>query len=101
MEHMMGLTTAAGPFGERPQGRFDFDPPERVRYIEPCPRRVRAEKDGATVADSGEHDDLAWSYEEPRWDGERVRNRIAFFNERTDIEVDGVPQERPVTQFSR
>jgi uncharacterized protein (DUF427 family) len=48
----MGLTTGAGPFGERPQGRFDFEHPARVRYIEPCPRRVRAEKDGRMVVDS-------------------------------------------------
>jgi uncharacterized protein (DUF427 family) len=48
----MGLTTGAGPFGERPHGRFDFEHPARIRYVEPCPRRVRAEKDGATVVDS-------------------------------------------------
>lgn len=48
----MGLTTGAGPFGERPQGRFDFDPPARIRYVEDFRRRVRAEKDGATVIDS-------------------------------------------------
>jgi len=48
----MGLTTGAGPFGERPWGRFDFEPPTRIRYVEPFPRRVRAEKDGVTVADS-------------------------------------------------
>ena len=48
----MGLTTGAGPFGKRPQGRFDFEPPARVRYVEDFPRRVRAEKDGATVIDS-------------------------------------------------
>lgn len=33
-------------------------------------------------------------------DGERVRGRIAFFNERVDLEVDGVAQERPSTQWS-
>jgi uncharacterized protein (DUF427 family) len=48
----MGLTTGAGPFGERPHGRFDFQQPARIRYTEPCPRRVRGEKDGVTVADS-------------------------------------------------
>jgi uncharacterized protein (DUF427 family) len=48
----MGLTTGAGPFGERPHGRFDFDHPAEIWYVEPCPRRVRAEKDGVTVADS-------------------------------------------------
>lgn len=52
MLSMMGLTTGAGPFGERPQGRFDFEPPPRVRYVEPTAKHVRAEKDGRTVADS-------------------------------------------------
>jgi uncharacterized protein (DUF427 family) len=52
MLHMMGLTTGAGPFGERPWGRFDFEPPARIRFVEDFPRRVRAEKDGATVIDS-------------------------------------------------
>ena len=30
-----------------------------------------------------------------------IRDRLAFFNERVDIEVDGELQERPVTQWSR
>ena len=48
----MGLTTGFGPLGERPQGSFDFEHPAQVRYVEPYPRRVRAVKDGVTVADS-------------------------------------------------
>ena len=40
------------PFGSRPAGTFNFDPPEDVRYVEPFPRRVRAVKDGQTVIDS-------------------------------------------------
>ena len=42
-----------------------------------------------------------WSYPEPRREVERIRDHLAFFNERVDIEVDGEPQERPVTQWSR
>ena len=30
-----------------------------------------------------------------------VAGRIAFYDERVDLEVDGEPQERPVTPFSR
>ena len=217
----MGLTKGSGPFGEQPKGRFDFDPPARIRYVEDFPRRVRAEKDGATVIDServklvwvtgtlpqyafpeedvsvrahavrgvegyvalawnsvdawfeeeeqvfvhvrdpysridvietakrvrasvegqtlaegtprilfetglppryyfdpadvqldlltpsekqtgcaykgtarywsyGDHENVAWAYDEPHWDAERVRSRIAFFNEHVDLEVDGV-----------
>lgn len=48
----MSLTVGSGPFGQRPTGRFDFEPPERVTFVEVHPRRVRAQKDGATVVDS-------------------------------------------------
>ena len=44
---------------------------------------------------------MAWAYDEPRWDAERVRGRIAFFDERTDVEVDGVRETRPTTQWSQ
>jgi hypothetical protein len=30
-----------------------------------------------------------------------VRGRIAFFDERTDVEVDGERQARPTTQWSQ
>lgn len=48
----MSLTVGTGPFGHRPTGRFDFDPPETVTFVEVHPRRVRATKDGETVIDS-------------------------------------------------
>jgi uncharacterized protein (DUF427 family) len=47
------------------------------------------------------HEDLAWTYEESDGDGRPIRGLICFFNERVDLEVDGVAQERPVTQWSR
>ena len=48
----MSLTVGAGPFGHRPGGRFNFDPPGAVVYVERFPRRVRAVLGGETVADS-------------------------------------------------
>ena len=43
---------------------------------------------------------IAWTYPEP-FDGcEAVRGLISFFNERVDIVVDGVQEERPVTPWS-
>ena len=42
----------SGPFGHRPGGRFNFQPPEHVIYVDEFPRRVRAVKNGATVVDS-------------------------------------------------
>lgn len=44
---------------------------------------------------------LAWSYEDPLAGMERIRDRISFFNERVDLGLDGAPQERPRTQWSR
>ena len=49
----------------------------------------------------GDEDGVAWYYPEPTRDFERIKGRIAFFNERVDLEVDGELQERPETQWSR
>jgi uncharacterized protein (DUF427 family) len=48
----MSLTTGRGPLSARPAGRFSAPVPERVAYIEPFRRRVRAVKNGRTVIDS-------------------------------------------------
>jgi uncharacterized protein (DUF427 family) len=48
-----------------------------------------------------EGSDIAWFYAEPHRDVDRIKGRIAFFNERIDLEVDGELQEQPVTQWSR
>ena len=44
---------------------------------------------------------IAWSYELPLNDAMPVRSMICFYNERVDIELDGEPQERPQTPWSR
>jgi len=39
----MTMTTGTGPFGHRPWGNFNFElPGERIEYLEPFPRRIRA-----------------------------------------------------------
>jgi uncharacterized protein (DUF427 family) len=49
----MALTVGNGPFGHRPAGSFDFQPPEHVVYVEDFPRRIRAVKgDDVVVASS-------------------------------------------------
>jgi uncharacterized protein (DUF427 family) len=44
--------------------------------------------------------DLVWSYPEPMHDAEPVRDLLAFYNERVDLDVEGVRQDRPATQWS-
>jgi uncharacterized protein (DUF427 family) len=44
--------------------------------------------------------DVAWSYHHPLHDAEPVRDRIAFFDERVDVIVDGERRQRPTTPWS-
>ena len=59
-----------------------------------CPYKGEASywsvRAGGTV-----HEDVAWSYPHPLPESTRVAGLVAFYNERVDIEVDGVLQERP------
>jgi uncharacterized protein (DUF427 family) len=82
-------------------------PPEDVRsdvLVESGSRTGCAYKGFASYwsvrAGGGEEEDLVWLYREPQREVEPIRDYLAFFNERVDIEVDGELQERPVTQWS-
>jgi uncharacterized protein (DUF427 family) len=46
------------------------------------------------------HEDLAWTYDFPTRQLQPIAGLIAFYNEKLDVIVDGVIQERPVTHFS-
>jgi uncharacterized protein (DUF427 family) len=47
-----------------------------------------------------QEEDLVWFYPSPTKDAQRIRDYLAFFNERVDLEVDGELRERPQTQWS-
>ncbi len=49
---------------------------------------------------SGEAD-IAWTYRAPLDDALRVKDYLCFWSERTDLTLDGVAQERPITPWSR
>lgn len=88
-----------------------FEPPLPVRYYLPA-EDVRAELDPSEkrtfCAYKGEASylsvegeaDVAWIYRAPLREAAELTNRVAFFNERVDIAVDGTPLERPVTPWS-
>jgi uncharacterized protein (DUF427 family) len=64
-----------------------------------CPYKGRATywsvKTGDTV-----HKDLVWSYPFPIAECPKIEKLMAFYNEKVDIYVDGVLQERPKTMWS-
>jgi uncharacterized protein (DUF427 family) len=64
-------------------------------------RTTCAYKGHASTFSSSEHGDIAWTYDDPAREVEPIRHRIAFYNERVDIELDGEPQGRPASPFSR
>jgi uncharacterized protein (DUF427 family) len=64
-------------------------------------RTVCAYKGEATHFDVAGEDAVAWTYEDPLHDALPVKGRVAFYNERVDVEIDGELEERPRTQWSR
>jgi len=90
-----------------------FEPPLPVRCYLPredvrtdllAPSDTRtacAYKGQASYLSTATDDDLAWYYPEPLREAAEVAGRIAFFNERADVVIDGERRERPVTPWSR
>ena len=65
-----------------------------------CPYKGTASYWSVNVNDAV-HDDLAWSYATPLPESEGVAGLVCFYDEFVDVTVDGEPQERPTTPFSR
>jgi uncharacterized protein (DUF427 family) len=85
-----------------------YFPAEDVRsdLLEPSDRRTGCAYKGfasywSVRAGDELVEDVVWSYRDPTRDAGRIKDRLAFFNERVDLEVDGELQERPETQWSR
>lgn len=76
----------------------------RVELVSSATRTWCAYKGQASylspVGGDGPLADLAWTYLDPKHDAEQVRGLVCFFDERVDVEVDGVRRERPVTPWS-
>lgn len=64
-----------------------------------CAYKGHADHLTAGYAEDG--DSIAWVYEEPLNDARAVIGLVAFYNERVDVSVDGVLQERPRTPWGR
>jgi uncharacterized protein (DUF427 family) len=69
--------------------------------LEPSQHRtVCAYKGHATHFDVAGEGAIAWSYPDPLHDGEPIKDLIAFYDERVDVDVDGERQRQPDTQWS-
>ncbi|GAA2607772.1 DUF427 domain-containing protein [Actinomadura fulvescens] len=71
---------------------------ERSDTTTGCPYKGTAEYWSVRAGDKI-HKDLAWSYPTPLPESERVAGLVCFYDEKVDVFVDGVRQERPKTKF--
>lgn len=46
------------------------------------------------------HDDIIWGYDSPLPESQKITGLVAFYNEKADIYIDEVLQDRPKTKFS-
>lgn len=84
-----------------------YVPPEDVRVgLRPGALSTRCAYKGqasywSVDVGSGLGDDLAWSYEDPLPDAAELSGLVAFFDDRVDVVVDGVPRPRPDTAIAQ
>ena len=64
-----------------------------------CPYKGRAEYWSVRAGDEV-HEDLAWSYRTPLPESQKIAGLVCFYNEKVDLHVDGVRQDRPSTKFA-
>lgn len=77
----------------------------RFDLLEPTSNRTRCPHKGEAVywsvrAGGEVVQDIVWSYPAPIPEAPKIENLLAFYNEKTDITVDGIAQERPATKWS-
>lgn len=64
-----------------------------------CPYKGWAAYHSVKVGDTV-HEDLVWYYTEPRHEVAPIAGLLAFYNEKVQIEIDGVVEEQPRTRWS-
>ena len=82
-----------------PQTHVRLDLLNPTETVSRCPYKGRAEWWSVRAPD-GVHEDLAWVYRTPLPESQKIAGLIAFYDEKVDVHVDGVLQERPRTKFS-
>ncbi len=64
-----------------------------------CPYKGTARYWSVTI-DGEEHKDVVWGYDTPLPESQKIAGMVSFYNEKVDIYVDEVLEERPKTKFS-
>jgi uncharacterized protein (DUF427 family) len=94
------LETGLPPRWYVPRADVRFDLLTPTDTASTCPYKGVASYFTATI-DGAVYEDVAWTYVTPIPECPKIEQAVCFFNERVDLIVDGVEQERPVTHWSR
>ena len=81
----------------KPDVRMDLLEPSDL--VTSCPYKGNARHWTVTAGDT-RHENLAWGYDFPLPESIGVAGLVCFYNEKVDLYVDGVLEERPKTMFS-
>lgn len=65
-----------------------------------CPYKGRTSAYWSVAIGDTVHADLAWTYDFPTRQVLPIAGLVAFYDEKVDVTVDGVPQPRPVTHLA-
>jgi len=77
----------------------DFSVLTRTDTVSSCPYKGTTTDYWSITTPRGVFPDLAWSYSFPTKDLLPIAGLVAFYDEKVDVFLDGVRQERPVTHF--
>ncbi|MET0237688.1 MAG: DUF427 domain-containing protein [Kibdelosporangium sp.] len=82
-----------------PKTAVRMDLLEASDTVTACPYKGEASYYSARIGDQV-HEDIAWFYNTPLPESQKVASLVAFYDEKVDTFVDGVRQPRPKTKFA-
>lgn len=77
--------------------RMDLLEPSATRTQ--CPYKGEAGYWSVRTGDR-RHEDLVWCYATPLPESQRIAGKVAFYDEKVDVTIDGVRQDRPRSPFA-
>ncbi len=82
-----------------PKTHVRMDLLELTDVVTHCPYKGQAQSWSVHLPDAV-HENLAWCYPTPLPECQKIAGLMAFYDEKVDVFIDGVSQQRPSTKFS-
>jgi uncharacterized protein (DUF427 family) len=99
-ETIVVFETGLPPRHYFPKSAVRFDHLEPTQADSRCPYKGHATEYWTVRTDAGVYPEVAWCYPHPDPAVAAIADRVCFYDEKLDVDLDGVRQERPVTKFS-